>query len=132
MSSLEMFGLFFLYSCSCSYLSDRKVLSCSFWLSDRFSSPPSRFNSLAMLLSSSGVMAPLSELHFSWISFIRRPSDSAGRIRDRAGRIYNDVEGTPALSPCQLLKQQKPWILRIISFRHLKKIMVGATLDRNR
>src|SRR6516162_5510133 len=107
MSSLEMFGFCFLYSCNLSYFSVKKVLRCSFWSSDSFSSPPSRFNSLAMLLSSSGVITPLSELHFSWISLIRRPSDSAGRIRDRAGRINNDVEGTPALSPCQLLNHER-------------------------
>src|SRR5262245_61963083 len=50
-----MFGFFFLYSCSFSYLSVRKVLSCSFWSSDSFNSPPKRFNSVVMLLSSSEV-----------------------------------------------------------------------------
>src|SRR6516162_158662 len=55
-SSLETFGFCFLYSCSCSYFSVRKLLRSSFCLSDRFSSAPRRFSSVAMLLSSSGVM----------------------------------------------------------------------------
>src|SRR3974390_719847 len=77
MSSLEMFGLFFRYSCSCSYLSVKKVLSWSFCWSDRFSSPPSRFNSLAMLLSSSGVMLLL---------FLGRVSCTSGKtVEQRMG-----------------------------------------------
>src|SRR3974390_2052876 len=89
MSSLEMFGLFFRYSCSCSYLSVKKVLSCSFWLSDRFSSPPSRFNSLAMLLSSSGVMLFL----FLYLSLMGNQGQ---------GGINSLIHPTPALSTCQL------------------------------
>src|SRR6516162_7177393 len=58
-SSLETFGFCFLYSCSCSYFSVRKLLRSSFCLSDRFSSAPRRFSSAAMLLSSSGVMVLL-------------------------------------------------------------------------
>src|SRR5215471_15406581 len=63
-----MFGFFIRYSCSCVYLSVKKVLSCSFWSSDSFSSPPRRFNSSAMLLSSSKVTFLLFPAGFIWIS----------------------------------------------------------------
>src|SRR6516164_3131112 len=103
MSSLEMFGLCFLYSCNLSYFSVKKVLRCSFWSSDSFSSPPSRFNSVAMLLSSSGVIAPLSELSF--FGFLLLGDQGLG------GANLQRLEGTSALSPCQLLS----WLIAFIS-----------------
>ena len=81
-----MFGLFFLYSCSCSYLSVIKVLSCSFWLSDRFSSAePFQF------------ISNVSE-------FFRGHAVSLSR-RDLFGFLLGgtdtQVEPTAALSTCQ-------------------------------
>src|SRR5215469_5037333 len=104
-SSFERFGFCFLYSCSCSYFSVRKLLSWSFWLSDKFSSVPSRFNSAAMLLTSSGVML----LHFL-AGFLQ----IANLLKRRGGesRIFLRSPGfVRPTNPRSLTRGKKPaWI----------------------